>query len=216
MVKINKSSLPKGTVIKKEEDFRSEKIISILQKDFCNKCYICEEKNPTTINVEHFRSCKNNDYLKYNWGNLFYACAHCNRIKGSQYDHIIDCTKNDPEKYIHILFESYPKHYVEVMDRSYNAESSETRELLDKIYNGAGTAISEFEARNLKNKISEEIIEFTECIEDYLNEKDIKLRTLYWERIKKMLSRESSFAGFKRSIVRESKELMQCFGELLV
>lgn len=75
---------------------------------------------------------------------------------------------------------------------------------MDKIYNGAGTAISE------------KIKEFTECIEDYLNEKDIKWRTLYWERIKKMLSRESSFAGFKRSIVRESKELMQCFGELLV
>ena len=37
MVKINKSSLPIGTVIKKEEDYRSEKIISILQKDFYNK-----------------------------------------------------------------------------------------------------------------------------------------------------------------------------------
>lgn len=216
MVKISKSLLPIGTDIKKEEDYRSEKIISILQKDFYNKCYLCEEKNPTTINVEHFRSCKNNDYLKYNWDNLFYACAHCNRIKGSQYDHIIDCTKNDPEKRIHIVFESYPEHYVEVIDRSYNAENSETRELLDKIYNGAGTAISEFEARNLKGKISEEIKEFAECIEDYLNEKDIKLRMLYWKRIKKMLSRESSFAGFKRSIVRGSKELMQCFGELLV
>ena len=209
MVKINKSSLPIGTVIKKEEDYRSERIISILQKDFYNKCYICEEKNPTSINVEHFRPCKNNNLLKYSWGNLFYACAHCNRIKGSQYDHIIDCTKDDPEKYIHIIFDSYPEHYVEVMDRSYSAENSETRELLDKIYNGAGTAISEFEARNLKSKISEEIKEFTECIEDYLNENDIKLRTIYWKRIKKMLSRESSFSGFKRNIVRESKELMQ-------
>lgn len=217
MVKINKSLLPIGTVIKKEEDYRSEKIISILQKDFYNKCYLCEEKNPTAINVEHFRSCKNNDYLKYNWDNLFYACAHCNRIKGSQCDHIIDCTKDDPEKYIHIIFDSYPKHYVQVKDdRSYSSENSETRELLDKIYNGAGTAISEFEARNLKSKISEEIKEFTEYIENYFNESDNKLRTLYWERIKKMLSRESSFAGFKRSIVRESKELMQCFGELLV
>ena len=101
-------------------------------------------------------------------------------------------------------------------DRSYSAEKSETRELLDKIYNGAGTAISEFEARNLKSKISEEIKEFTEYIENYFNESDNKLRMLYWERIKRMLSRESSFSGFKRSMVRESKELMQCFGELLV
>lgn len=216
MVKINKSLLPKGIVIKKEEDYRSERIISILQKDFYNKCYLCEEKNPTSINVEHLRSCKNNEFLKYNWGNLFYACAHCNRIKGSNYDDIIDCTKDDPEVYIHIIFDSYPKHYVEVKERLYSAENSETRELLDKIYNGAGTAISELEARNLKSKISEEIKEFTECIDEYLEEKDTKLRIVYWERIKKMLSRESKFSGFKRSLVRESKELMQCLGELLV
>jgi len=216
MVKINKSVLPEGTVIKKEEDYRSERVISILQKDFFNKCYICEEKNPTTINVEHFRSYKNNEALKYNWDNLFYACAHCNRIKGSQYDHMIDCTKDDPEMYLYILFDSYPEYYVEVRDKLYSAENDETKELLDKIYNGAGTAISEFEARNLKSKISDEIKEFTEYIDEYLNEHDAKLRKVYWGIIKKMLSRESKFSGFKRSIVMQSEELMQCFGELLV
>lgn len=215
MVKINKSLLPKEIVIKKEEDYRSEKVISILQKDFYNKCYLCEEKDPTSINVEHFRSCKNNEDLKYNWENLFYACAHCNRIKGSRYDHIIDCTKDDPEMYIHIRFVSYPKHYVKVMYEIYSTENRETQELLDKIYNGAGTAISEFEAKNLKSKISDEIKEFTECIDNYLNENDDRLRIVYWKRIKKMLRRESQFSGFKRSIVMESKELAQCFGELL-
>ncbi|MCM1064984.1 MAG: hypothetical protein NC420_11060 [Eubacterium sp.] len=215
MVKINKSRLPKGIIIKKEEDYRSESVILLLQKDFYNKCYLCEEKNPTSINVEHFRSCKNNEALKYNWENLFYACAHCNRIKGSRYDHIIDCTKDDPEMYIHISFQSYPKNYVEVSSRLYCSKNIETQELLDKIYNGAGTPISEFEASNLKCKISDEIKEFIEYIEKYLNENDVGLRKVYWKRIKKMLSRESNFSGFKRSIIMESKEYMQCFGELL-
>ena len=58
MVKINKSELPQGIIIKTEEDYRSEKVLLILQEDFLDKCYICEEKAPTTINVEHFRSCK--------------------------------------------------------------------------------------------------------------------------------------------------------------
>lgn len=215
MVKINKSLLPKEIVIKKEEDYRSKRVISILQKDFYNKCYLCEEKNPTSINVEHFRSCKNNEDLKYNWENLFYACAHCNRIKGSQYDHIIDCTKDDPEMYIHIRFGSYPEHYVEVLPRLYSTENRETQELLNKIYNGAGTAISDFEAKNLKIKISDEIKEFTEYIDNYVNESDDRLRTAYWKKIKQMLSRESQFSGFKRSIVMENKELIQHFGELL-
>ncbi len=215
MVKVKKSLLPKEIVIKKEEDYRSEKVISILQKDFYNKCYLCEEKNPTTINVEHFRSCKNNEDLKYNWENLFYACAHCNRIKGSQYDHIIDCTKDDPEMYIHIRFNSYPEHNVEVLPVLYSPENGETQELLDKIYNGAGTAISDFEAKNLKSKISDEIKEFTEYIDNYVNESDEKLRTAYRKKIKQMLSREGQFSGFKRSIVMENKELIQHFGELL-
>ena len=216
MVKINKSRLPEGIAIKKVEDYRSERVISILQKDFYNKCYLCEEKNPTAINVEHFCSCKNYESLKYNWDNLFYACAHCNRIKGSQYDHIIDCTKHDPEMYIHIRFDSYPEQYVEVLDKLYSDENSRTQELLDKIYNGAGTAISEFEAKNLKYKISNEIEEFTEYIDDYLNENDAKLRMVYWNKIEKMLRRESGFSGFKRGIVRESEEFMRCFGELLI
>lgn len=54
-----------------------------------------------------------------------------------------------------------------------------------------------------------------ECVENYHNENDLKLRTVYWENIKKMLSRESNFAGFKRSVVLQSEKLMQSFGELI-
>lgn len=72
MVKISKSELPQGIVIKTEEDYRSEKVLSILQQDFFDKCYICEEKIPTSINVEHFHSYKNHKHLKYDWENLFF------------------------------------------------------------------------------------------------------------------------------------------------
>ena len=209
MVKISKSEIPQGI------DYRSEQVLLILQQDFLDKCYICEEKSPTSINVEHFHSCKNHKHLKYDWENLFFACAHCNRIKGSCYDHIIDCTKKDPEKYIILKFNSYPESYVKILDRLNGAENGETRELLDKIYNGAGTPISACEAKNLKKRISRELKNFMECVENYHNENDLKLRTVYWENIKKMLSRESNFAGFKRSVVLQSEKLMQSFGELI-
>mgnify|MGYP007040891232 FL=1 len=54
-----------------------------------------------------------------------------------------------------------------------------------------------------------------ECVENYNNETDAKLRAVYWKKIKKMLSRESNFAGFKRSVVLQSEELRQSFGELI-
>lgn len=215
MVKINKSMLPKEIVIKKEKDYRSREVMAILQKDFYNKCYICEEKYPTSINVEHLRSCANFEHLKYNWENLFYACAHCNKIKKNQYDDIIDCTKEDPEKYLCISFNSYPEQNVLVSDRLYSAENVETRELLDKVYNGAGTTISKFEADNLKYRISMELKKFTECLNNYLAERDTKLKAVYRDEIEEMLRRESNFAGFKRSIIMESEELMEDFGELL-
>lgn len=72
-------------------EFHPNEHFIILQQDFFNKCYICEEKESTLINEEHFHSYKNYKHLKYEWENLFYACAHCNKIKGSRYDHIIDC-----------------------------------------------------------------------------------------------------------------------------
>ena len=154
-------------------------------------------------------------HLKYEWENLFYACVHCNKIKGSGYDNIIDCTKEDPEEYITMRFNSYPENYVETSYRLNSAENKETRELLDKVYNGTGTPISEYEAKNLKKRISKELKEFTECVENYQDERDPKLRAVYWNDIKEMLNRESNFAGFKRSIVLQSEELMQCFGELM-
>ena len=72
-----------------------------------------------------------------------------------------------------------------------------------------------YKAKNLKKRIAKELKEFTECIESYQDERDSKLRAVYWNDIKEMLNRESNFAGFKRSIVLQSKELMQCFGELM-
>lgn len=215
MIKINKSKLPPEIVIRNEEDYRSKKVLTILQQDFYNKCYICEEKYPTSINVEHLRSVKNYEHLKYKWENLFYACFHCNKIKGSSYDHIIDCTKKDPEIYILMCFNAYPTYYVEVVDRINSTENEKTKELLDKIYNSTGTSISKIEADNLKNKISNELREFLEYTEGYFNESDFKLKAVYLERIKRMLSRESNFAGVKRSMVLQDEELFQYFGELL-
>ena len=42
MVKISKSEIPQGIVIKTEEDYRSEQVLLILQQDFLDKCYIFE------------------------------------------------------------------------------------------------------------------------------------------------------------------------------
>lgn len=215
MVKISKSELPQGVKIRTENDYRSKEVLQIIQRDFFNKYYLCEEKEPTSINVEHLCSQKHYKQMKREWGNLFFSCAHCNRIKGSNYDQIINCTKEDPEKYIGLKFYCFPNNRVEVLERMDGGKNKKTMELLDKIYNGPGTPVSNFEAENLKSRISKEVDEFRKCIFSYQEESDLKLKEVYREKIRKMLSRESNFAGFKRNLVYENKEYMQYFGDLL-
>lgn len=81
--------------LKKSGTYRCGDVHTRLQNDFHNKCYICEEKDISSINIEHFRphEGKNID-LKFDWNNLFFACAHCNNTKlaNPKYDLILNCT----------------------------------------------------------------------------------------------------------------------------
>ncbi|MBR1740781.1 MAG: HNH endonuclease [Lachnospiraceae bacterium] len=36
--------------------------------------------------------------LKYDWNNLFLACAHCNNMKSAKYEPILDCSKIDVDR----------------------------------------------------------------------------------------------------------------------
>ncbi|HEY5125388.1 MAG TPA: HNH endonuclease, partial [Ignavibacteria bacterium] len=73
-------------------NYRSAEVLNRLKNDFKNKCYICEYKEPVTINVEHFRPHKGNKDLEFDWNNLFWACGHCNNIKLAKFDNILNCT----------------------------------------------------------------------------------------------------------------------------
>jgi hypothetical protein len=70
MVKINKSLLPPGACIRNERDYRDGDIFDLLVKDCRNKCYICEDKAPTALNVEHRIPHKGDSALKYDCANL--------------------------------------------------------------------------------------------------------------------------------------------------
>ena len=62
-------------------DYKCADVLDRIKSDFKNKCYICEYKEPISINVEHFRPHKGAKNLKFDWNNLFWSCSHCNNIK---------------------------------------------------------------------------------------------------------------------------------------
>jgi len=214
MVRLNKSQLPAGTAINASQDYRKGEVLRILAADCHDKCYICEDK-PTTINVEHITPHRNDPALKFDWNNLFIACGHCNNIKGTKHDGILDPTQCDPEDQIALSIEITNGITERVNVSSLNNDDStiKTAELLSLVYNGGSTDIKEIECSNLRNSyLMPNIRLFYQYIRNFRDEPDLG----YDKDIRNEIARSSIFAAFKRNIVRDDPELSAIFADALV
>jgi hypothetical protein len=213
MVRLTKSELPPGVIIKSEQDYRKGEVLKTLANDCYNKCYICEIK-PTVINVEHIVPHSRESKLKYEWSNLFLACGHCNSIKHNKYDKILDPTKCDPEEHIALtvgVTESLLD-LVQVEALTTDSGTEQTTEMLQLVYNGGSTDMKDIESTNLRNEhLMPNIRRFYQYIINYHKEPDLG----YGEKITQEINRSSAFAAFKRKIVRDDPELSLVFAEAL-
>jgi hypothetical protein len=204
MIKINKKPLPIGVEIKQETDYRSGRIFNLLVEYCFNKCYICEDKTATSLNVEHRISHQGNNQLKYDWNNLFLSCGHCNSAKGNNFDGMIDPCITDPESVLELRIETdnlIERVIITQLVDDYSV--SMTADLLEKVYNGEPTAIKRVEAANLRNKISADLLRFRQYIMNYKIEPDLG----YADIIADEISQSSAFAAFKRQMIRDDPEL---------
>ena len=212
MIKLTKRPTPPKPITN-EEHYRNDPNLNALIEDCLGKCYICENDKLTTLNVEHLIPHHGDDTLKYDWNNLFLSCGHCNSIKGDKFDDILDPTKCDPEDNISLsLTVNSLIENVEVNALSHDKSTQQTAKLLSLVYNGGTTAIKEVECAVLRNEISTCLARFFQYIEGYRSEPNEDYDVI----IKKEISRASSFAAFKRGIIRNDTELSAKFGELLI
>ena len=202
---------------KKSGTYRTTEVIEKINIDFSSKCYICEQKQPTTINVEHFLAHQNNIDLKFDWNNLFYACGHCNNVKlaDEKFNNILNCTlgSDNVDTAIAYKFNPFPKEKpcFEVLISSEKAEN--TKEFLDKVFNGVHTDLKTLEGANLRDLLLKSIKEFQELlIEYYKYDKDE--HTLM--KIKTHLNKTIVFTTFKRYIIRNNEDLNQEFANYII
>lgn len=97
MINFRKGTPSSEVLVKLEEEkkkvhgsYRLDEVITALKEEFHDKCYICEQKHITSINIEHFTPHKGNKDLMFDWYNLYWVCSHCNNIKLAKYDNILD------------------------------------------------------------------------------------------------------------------------------
>lgn len=193
-------------------------VLERIKTDFKNKCYICEYKEPESINIEHFRPHQGDKDLKFSWNNLFFACAHCNNIKLANYNNILDCTKaeDNVDTDLKYIFKPFPFEKVKIESLNDNDEVNTTRNLLMAVYNGT-TKLKKLESANLRNTLLEDIMKFQKLLKDYfeISEDDNEGREYFKIKIRNEIGKSSNFTAFKRWIIWDNEKLNEEFGGMI-
>lgn len=197
----------------KNGSYNTPEVNAALKEMFHGKCYICENKQITSYQIEHFLPHRGDAKLKYDWNNLFLACAHCNNIKSDKFEPIIDCTKENVEGLIAFRREGYfgtdEKLIFDMLDS--RIETQNTVKLLQETYYGS-TPQKKMEAIILRRTLRKELSEFKEYVREYMEAEDEEKEDLKCL-LKQQLGDGSAFAAFKRWLIRDNKK---AYSELLV
>lgn len=149
--------------------YNTEHVNQALQEVFHGKCYICENKEATSYQIEHLIPHRGNKKLKYDWNNLFWVCAHCNNIKSDKYEPILNCTTEPVEHLIAFRKTGYfgtdeKLEFVPVKDD--NAAIRNTILLLNDAYYGT-TPQKKMEARIIRKTLRKDLSKFKEYVREY-------------------------------------------------
>jgi uncharacterized protein (TIGR02646 family) len=217
MINIVKSTPPPACLEKEKKkangDYKCGDVLERTKNDFKNKCYLCEYKEPPSINVEHFRPHKGNKDLKFDWTNLFWSCAHCNNTKGDKFDNILNCTnpEHDVESLIKYEMKPFPEEKVKITALENAKIINNTVQLLLEIYNGT-TTLKIIESANIRKALLKELVDFQKSLLKYYREEvEEDEKEHHLKNIKQHLKKSSPFTAFMRWIVKDNPTIKQEF-----
>ncbi|MCZ8089982.1 MAG: hypothetical protein O9282_04480 [Flavobacterium sp.] len=187
--------------------------IEQVQEEFFHKCYICENKNLTDIETEHFNP---DPTLRLDWNNLFYSCGHCNGIKSNKYTGMLNCTNFSVIITDVIQFELKPIPKENPVFTSLNDSSSVsiTVELLNEVHSPS-TITRKLEANNLNDLICGELIKFTNKISKFYKANSPEKKAAVKNELKDMLHVSSKFVAFKIWIIKTNANRLNDFQDII-
>ncbi len=205
---------------KKSGTYRCGDVAERCNKDFHGKCYICESKDISDINIEHFMAHQGNIDLMFDWQNLFLACGYCNNIKlaNTVFNNILNCTDSEIKITDCIVLEMkpYPFERVTVSIKNEEIKTKNTAELLNKIYNAEHTLIKTEGSHNLRKRVLTELLAFQRLINEYYDDAvTAEERKDTEQKIRKKLHKSSAFTAFKITIIQQNTQFKTDFGHLL-
>lgn len=199
MFKVSRSPEPTGWT---NNDYRDPIVVGQLRKDFYGKCYICEQKHFSNLNVEHFIPHKGDESLKRDWNNLYFVCSRCNLIKNKYFDDILDCCNADHlvEEWILIKYRT-PDEDIIVMntcpiDHPLFSKSASSQELISRCFNNENSGIQEVTKEHLREKVIEVYNDFLDLRKEFFKNLDNWLDSEKIEAAKKIKHRLKSHYEF--------------------
>ncbi len=142
-----------------ETVYRNGTVYNQIKDDFHGKCYLCEDDEATSIQIEHFNPHKGDKGKKYDWNNLFFSCGHCNNLKGDKFWPLLNCTDFNDAVWdsIEIRFTAFPKAKIEIVGHpslGKEEKCKNTCKLLQRSLGGENTTpMKKDEAINLRKKM---------------------------------------------------------------
>lgn len=199
----------------KESTYNTLEVNDALNEMFFGKCYICENKEATSCQIEHLIPHRGNIDLKYDWNNLLWSCAHCNNIKLGKYDPILDCTNQDVDQIIAFRKSGYfgVEEHLEFTAISEEEEVLNTVQLLYDVYYGT-TPQKKIEAKVIRKKLRDDMHNFKDCVREYYEAEGEDKEDLLFL-IKRELKASSAFTAFKRWLIRDNSERYSDLAALL-
>lgn len=191
---------------KQKGSYNTQEVNDALYEIFHGKCYLCENKETFSYQIEHLKPHQGDIDLKYDWNNLFWSCTHCNNTKLNKYDPILDCTKENVDECIAFRKRGYfgieERLEFEMLDE--RIETRNTAELLKNVYYGE-TPQKKIEAKIIRKKLREELSEFKNKVREYKEAEgeDKEDLEIY---LKHQLKNSSSFTAFKRWLIKDNKD----------
>lgn len=208
---IRSGDVPPSLADKKE--WTGADVVSSLRKIFHDKCYICETKDPLSLNVEHFFAHQDDEEKKFEWSNLFFACARCNNLKRHYFNNLINCTDPDVDA-LRLIRHSPPitpftkEVVIEAMDGS--AQVQETARLIRRVFNEDNTGNKEVSGTYLRKRVYRRYAKLVEYMNIYINEDSLaheKLDSV--ARIRNLMSVTQEYSAFLRWAILDSPELLE-------
>lgn len=221
MFKVVRSKKPANWT---NSDYTDPIVVEQLKKDFLSKCYLCEQTDFGNVNVEHFVPHLNkSEALRTDWNNLYYACSHCNGIKGSRHKELLDCCEESHNVDTVISLEAPSVPNGKIVLNNVLTEDSELFELtnktialLEQCYNNANSGNQQVSHQYLKEKILEEHAYLQNLrfqLKNGLNRLLQREKDDLVERISNMLEPNYPFSAFWKTYVRNDPFLSEILSQ---